>query len=239
MPRYVALDSLQQLAVVKVSDDLGAVPGKKIVTSCAQVVLNWQLPNGKRAHNVMYGKFSGPFALTVADANAIYLGLSTGTQATALLTHFSPTTQMQSVDLRNVDVKDQPLIVGTVTSRPGTAATPSQAGEMAEVITLRTAIAGPGGRGRIYLPALCNADWNAGDLMGASAVADINTWAGTIASVLTGRGLQFVLGLAARVAYTSPITGTPHEARASVGAPITSAALRDNHWDTQRRRGLK
>jgi hypothetical protein len=69
-------------------------------------------------------------------------------------------------------------------------------------------------------------------------VTSVQNWANGIPAIFTTNGLTLALGLPARSAYTGT-TGTPHPARVAATLPVTSLLVRDNHWDSQRRRGLK
>jgi hypothetical protein len=72
----------------------------------------------------------------------------------------------------------------------------------------------------------------------AAAVTALQNWANTITGALAGQGYTWVIGQPARNGYTGS-TGTQHPARAASSQVVTSASVRDAHWDSQRRRGLK
>lgn len=234
----VRLENFQQFAAVNVLSDPGVIPGPKVVPFCAQITLRWSLEDGKVAHNVLYGRYSGGFAGTVAQANAIFAGLSTGAPAAALLSAMHPSTSFAGVDIRDVNTPNNALIQSTSTAVPGTGTGANLPNEVAVVITLRTAFVGPGFRGRIYIPGFAASSGTAGNVIIGTTVSVINTWANTIPSVFSGQGYTFVLGQPARAQYTGS-TGRVHPARTATSTPITSQLVKDNHWDTQRRRGLK
>jgi len=77
-----------------------------------------------------------------------------------------------------------------------------------------------------------------GNIISPATMTAIQTWANTIVAALAGQGYTLVIGHVARQAYTGS-TGTAHPARAAGTVVITSVTVRDNHWDSQRRRGLK
>lgn len=232
------LDTLQQFAAINVLSDPGAIPGPKIIPSCAQITLRWTLASGKVAHNVLYGRYSGSFAGTVAQANAIFAALSTGAQAVALLGQMTGATAFAGVDLRDVNTPNQPLIQSTGTAAPGTGAGQQIPDEASVVSTLRTAFTGPAFRGRIYLTGFTVASVAAGNTILAATMTAINNWTATIPAAFAASGYTWVLGQPARAQYTGS-TGRVHPARAATSTAISSSLVRDNHWDTQRRRGLK
>jgi len=75
--------------------------------------------------------------------------------------------------------------------------------------------------------------------MAAAAVTALGTWAtDSLLQALEDQGYTPVIGQKARAAYTGT-TGTQHPARPAGSEVITSATVKDNHWDTQRKRGLR
>jgi hypothetical protein len=96
------------------------------------------------------------------------------------------------------------------------------------------------GRGRYYIPGFASNAVGAGGVIAAACVTAINNWAGNVAnSGLSAIIGPQVLGLPARAAYTSPITGRNFPARNAQTVALTGVQMKDNHWDSQRRRGLK
>jgi hypothetical protein len=240
MARIIALDNLQQFAAVNaLSTDLGAIPGPVLIPQCAQIVLSWNLPDAKTGHTVWYGRYSGAFAGTVAHANAIHTALSTGAQWTALAPFLHTTAILNGVTIRNVAVIDQPILQSTTPGAAGTAAGGPLPSEVAAVVTLRTALAGRANRGRSYIPGFASAALFAGDVIIAAAVTALQNWAGTWIGALSPSGYTLVIGQRARAAYTSPVTARPFAARPANSVQVTACVVRDNHWDSQRRRGLK
>jgi uncharacterized protein (DUF697 family) len=90
----------------------------------------------------------------------------------------------------------------------------------------------------MYIPGMSTDFIAAGNVIGATRMAELNAWAGTITAALAAQGYTWVIGQPARAAYTGT-TGTFHPARAASSVVVTSATVRDNHFDSQRRRGLK
>lgn len=233
----VRLSNLEQFAAVKINSDGGAIGGKVQVPQCAQIILQWSLEGGKIAENVLYGRYAGGFAGSQAQADAIHSALGTGAQWTALAAHLAPSTLFGNVAIRDVNTPDNGLISGSGSGKPGTSTGTALPAETAVVITKRTAKAGPAFRGRLYLSGFATTALGTGNVVAAPALTAINAWAATIANALLASGYTHVLGLKARQEYLGS-TGTLHPARPAQSIDVTSMAG-DNHWDTQRRRGLE
>lgn len=237
--RIIALDSLQQFAAVQLASDPGYDRDHRNIDNCAEFVLYSALEGGKVGHMVFHGRYSGTFAGSVAQANGIMAGLFSGAQWTALAAFISNTAQFTTCSIRDLNVENQPLILSTTGNTVGTSVSPALPSETAVVITKRTAFVGPAHRGRIYFPGFATNALGAGNVVAAATVTALNNWAAIISGVLTANG-GYVFSIAhhSRIAYTGA-DGSHHDARANGTVPITTIAVRDNHWDTQRRRGLK
>lgn len=236
--RTINLANLQQFTAINVLSDPGYIGGPKVIPFAAQISLYWSLGNGKGAYNVLTGRYSGAYSGSVAKCNAILTALTTGAQWTALAAHIAPTAALASVLMRDLNAPDQPVIQSSSSGAVGTSSGIELPNEVAAVVTLRTAFTGPEHRGRMYIPGWASSALATGNVMAPAAVTALTNWAGIIAGVLTAQGFTWCVGHPARQAYTGS-TGTQHPAREAGTVPIVSVTTRDNHWDTQRRRGLK
>jgi hypothetical protein len=237
--RIVNLANFQQFAAINILADPGYDPVNRTIPNCVQIVTSWALGDGKIAHNVMHGTVPAGFTPTPAIALAIHTGLVTGGAWTALAGFLAPTESLATTSLRDIRTLNQPEIFPSgQPSGPGTSASPALPNEVAVAISLHTGFAGRAFRGRLYVPGWATNALGAGNVVAAGAITALNAWANTIPSVLSGQGIAFALGQHARVAYTGA-TGSPHAKRDATTIPIISQSARDNHWDSQRRRGLK
>jgi len=236
--RVVSLENFQTFQAINVLSDPGAIGGPVVVPQCAQIVIRWALDNGKFGNNVLYGRYAGSFAGTTAQADAIKTALTTGASWTALAAFFSVQQGISAVTIRNVNIADQPVLSSNTTFVPGTSASTALPNEVSAVITLRTAFTGPQNRGRMYIPGWASNSVGAINIIAGGAVTALQNWAATIPGALSGSGYTLVIGQKARAAYTGS-TGTQHPARAATSQAVTSLVVRDNHWDSTRRRGLK
>lgn len=237
--RTIRLDNLQPFQAVNLTSDPGAAPGPKLVPNCAIIGFAWTLEDGKIAHNILYGRYTGAFAGTQAQATAIMTALTTGGTWTALAAFLSTTTAFANVYIRDMNTPDNPIIYGTGSAVPGTSVSSALPNEVAAVITLLTAKAGQQNRGRMYVPGFATNALATGNVIAPAVLTALNNWAAVIPSAFTAQGYTHVLGQPHRVAYTSPATGRVFPERLATSTPVTSRTAKDNHWDTQRRRGLK
>lgn len=234
----INLSNLPQFTAVNLNSDQGAIPGPVQVPQCAQVVFNWTLPDGHLAHNVLYGRYAGGFAGSQAQCNAILTALVGSAQFSALQPFLHTGTIFSGVSLRDVNTINQALITSSSAGPAGTGTGNPVPSEVAAVITLRTALVGRANRGRVFIPGWATAALGPGDTIIAAALTALTNWAGTISGALSASSYTWVIGQKARAAYTGS-TGAAHPARAATSTAITSTVIRDNHWDSQRRRGQR
>ena len=235
----VRLDTAQQFLAINVLSDPGAIGGPYIVPQCARISLFFNQESGKAGKIILVGRYAGGFAGTPAQAQSILTALNTGAQWTALAAFLPTSTALNNVGIQNVAIAGQPVITATTGGGgAGTSASPSLPNEVAAVITKRTALVGKANRGRMYFPGWATNALGAGNVIAAAAVTALQNWANTVNAALSAQGYTHVIGQPARNAYTGS-TGTPHPARAATSVDVTALQVRDNHWDSQRRRGLK
>lgn len=238
MPRIVSLENLQQFAAVQLTSDPGYIGGPEVIPGVARIYLRWVLGDGKQGLNVLHGRYTGPFHGSPTEANAILTSLSSGAQWTALAAHLAPTMALNQVWIQDVNTAGQPIIVSTSPGANGTSTGTELPDETAVVITLRTGGIGRENRGRMYVPGWATTALATGNVVAAAAVTALTNWGSIISGVLTAQGYQWGVGHRARAAYTG-VTGTQHPARPAGLVPIQTIVVRDNHWDSQRRRGLR
>jgi hypothetical protein len=235
----VRLENLQQFAAVNFLSDPGAVGGPKIIPSCLEVGLLWNLTDGRVAHNVMYGRYAAPPTVTPALAQSVFAALQPNAEWTALAAFMPTTGAFAGVTLREVSTANNPVVQSTGAAVPGTSVSTAIPDEVALVVTLRTAKTGPSGRGRIYIPNWATNALGTGGTASAATVTALQNWVGNrFTGAFAAAGLTRVLGLPARIEYIGS-TGTVHPARAAGSVDVTGMVVRNNTWDSQRRRGLR
>jgi len=236
--RIVNLSNVQQFTAINLLSDPGSVGGPLVIPSCVQVGILWFLEGGRSAFNILYGRYGGGFTPSSSIADSILTTLTTGAGWTGLASFLATGTLIGGVHLRDVNSANQPVITNTVAGQAGTSASAALPNEVALCISLRTALAGRSGRGRTFIPGYATNALGAGNIVAAAARTATDTWAtSNLRAAMSSNGLTWVLGLPARQEYMGA-TGTTHPARSATSVPITSQGTRDNHWDSQRRRGL-
>jgi hypothetical protein len=197
----------------------------------------WDQADQKRAFNVTHARYTGAFPGTPALAEAISAGLIAGL---APLEPFLATgTIFHGVDLRDINTANNPIINRTGTSTAaGSSTSLPMPNEMAIVLTERTARTGQSFRGRIFLPGLAANAINSSGLIDAALMTVLANFASGLSGAYSSNGVTQCLALPARAQYTGS-TGRVHPARAATTQDVTSTIIRDNHFDSQRRRGLK
>lgn len=239
MPRIVDLANYPSFQAVNLLSDPGLDKGKKVIPNCCQFHLVWNLVDGKQARQILamtVGSSFNPTAGLAEQARASIVGSAAWSPFAGFL---ATGTQLAAVQLRDLRVADMPLVPSTGSVTPGTSPSPALPSEVALVLTLRTAKVGPGNRGRVYLCGFATNGLGAGDVIAAGLVTAATNMAPAITVAMNTIGGSWGLAQPHRLEYTSPKTGTHFDERPAGVAPITSVSVRDNHWDSQRRRGLK
>ena len=217
--------------------DPGRIPGPVVIDNCCQVILDYSLPNGKLAHNILHARVQPSFAATTGIANPIMNAMvAAWSAAGGLGSQCAASTTFQAVSLRDVRVANMPLVTSTVASVVGTDPGIALASQIALVITLRTANAGRAFRGRVYIPGWGVVAQGGGTMASAAAGTAAHAWIVAVQSALNAQSMVLAIGQPARQQYTSPVTGRTIPARVSGVADVTQIILRDNTFDTQRRR---
>ena len=240
MARILNLSSLQPFQAVNLLSDPGHIAGPIQIDNAARLRINWTLGNGKTAHNILHFQYNGTPALSVTLADTIKLGLIAGGPWTAFAAHLAPTAALQSVTLTDIRQPGLPEFTSVAAATPGASTGTALPDEASIVVTLRTANRGPSGRGRFYLPGLATTALASGNVIASAVMTAIANWANNnVRGTINANLGPMCLGLPARAGYTSPITGRVFPARTDSTPPVTSCEVRDNHWDSQRRRGLR
>jgi len=216
--------------------DLGRIPGPIIIPNCIEVDLVWNLASGKQVKNVLHGQVAAGFNATAAIAQAIYAAIIASGQWTAWAAFLHTTASFAGVNLRDLRTGNMPLVTSTGASTPGTGAAVALPPGSAAVVTLRTASAGRGFRGRVYLPGLDSGCLTAatGALTAAAQTAGQN-FITEVGTALTASGITHSIANPARAQYVGR-KGANHPARAAAVVNVTSNQIRLLALASQRRR---
>jgi hypothetical protein len=215
--------------------DPGRIPGSVVIPNTIQVRLIWSLPNGKTVYNVLHGTVAGGFSATSTVAENIFSAIKAAAGWTALKANINSGVSLAGVDLRDMRSANQPLVASTSAASAGTGAGTALPPGDALVVTLRTANAGRGFRGRVYLPGFDSSAMAAGGVAAAGTVTNATSFVTAVQTALTGQSITMAIAQPARQQYTGS-TGALHPARAAGAAVVTSIVTRNNIFDHQRRR---
>lgn len=216
--------------------DPGRIPGPVVIANAIEVDLVWNLASGKQVKNVLHGQVATGFSATAAVAQAIYAAIIASGQWTAWAAYVHSTAQLAGVNLRDLRNPNMPVVSSTGAATPGTGAATALPPGVAATITLRTASAGRGFRGRVYLPGLDSAAIVAatGALLGAAQTAAVN-FVTEVQTAMTASAITLSIAQPARQAYTGR-KGRAIAAR-NAGIPnVTSIVSRLTALTSQRRR---
>lgn len=237
MPLY-RLENLQAFQAINVLSDPGVIGGPKIIPNCAEVRIGFTTAHSSAAYCILTGRYTGAFATTQTQVNSALSSLVSGATWTALAAFWPTTTGIGSVSVRDLNSAGNAYINSSGPAGLGTSVSAAVPSEMAVCVTFRTAKAGTGFRGRMYVPCWATNAIGSGDTVAAAAVTALQNWATTnIANAMTALSFTHAIAQPARKAYTG-VTGTQHPARAAGSVDVTSRTVLNNTWDSQRRRGL-
>lgn len=236
----INIQDLPQITAVNLLSDPGHIAGPVVIPNAAKMIIRWGLTSGKVGHNVIGLSVPTSWTATVAEAEAARAALVAGANWTAYAGFLATGTTLAGVDLLDIRSASNPLVSSSGTSTPGTSVSLAIPSEVAAALTIRTNKTGPQNRGRVYLPGFATNALAAGDLIAAAAMTAISNFITNMHLAWQATGATaWVILQPARAAYTSPRTGRQFPARAATFIGQSSVSLRDNHWDSQRRRGLK
>lgn len=235
----VDVADLRQFTAVELLSDPGHDPNKVPIPQCMEVRIDYGLPDGKTAHNVMHARFPSTYPGTVALANAFKTAIAGLYTSSALATSLNINIMLNAVALRDLSVLNALYILSSTAAQAiGSDTGQALPLEVAAVLTQRTALSGPGGRGRIYLTGFTTSTLAVGNVISAACFNQLGQYAAGLAGIFTTQGVTQCLALPSRVGYTGS-TGRVHPPRAAQTQDVVRTEVRDNHWDSQRRRGLK
>jgi len=213
----------------------GYVPGPLVIPSTLQVRLGWVLPNGKSASNVLHAIVDDGLDNSVLLANSIYDAIAGSGETTTYLDFLSSETSLAFLDIRDLRTGSQTLFQSEGAALPGTGSGNALPEEVSLVVTLRSALAGRAHRGRVYLTGFDDSvlDVDGHCVSGASTAA--RNFVVAISGAMLTNGLALGIGHRGHAEYINAHGGTV-AAEAPGTDLVTSILVRDNVFDSQRRR---
>jgi len=205
------------------------------VTNAGTVRLIWVDGSGPYAINVLGIMGTAVSAPTPTNVAAFSSAVKAAYTSTALATFHNNGTALAQVNVRNLNLPDQPEIPGGGTQINGGSTEDRLPPQTSLVVTLRTALAGPAFRGRVYLPSWAE---NANDIDGTCSTAASAAAVAFVTAIDNAAQAQgWSLAVVGRpFAGTPEITIAARPARTGQVNDVTVIEARDNVWDTQRRR---
>lgn len=228
--------------------DPGHIPGPVFIPSCAAVRLWWQLPNGKRAFNVLHGRYASPPIVTQAALNSFFTSIRALFTSSGLDDVLDVNTHLTNVGIRDMAQDTTggsggvPAGFSEVVSSNAGIAGAAVGGQpmppqVALVVTLHTGNSGQANRGRVYLPGFNSIANGAGGAITDGARDAAQAFISGLDTLMDGIGLNICIAHPARQAY--PGRGDPpvqHPARTAHTVLVTGILTLNNVWDTQRMR---
>lgn len=223
--------------------DEGHIPGPVFIPNCAAIRLLWDLPNGKRATNVLHATHTGSPPSTQTAVNALYTAISTALTSSGLAAALANTTDLVGVGVRNMADNGSGQGFSEATSNlgatPGTGGTNALPPNVSFVVTLRTGLSRQANRGRVYLPGFVEETNNApGGIITDTAKNAAVDFIGRVSAALTAASMTLCIAHPARKSYQGD-TGTQHPARSAGTVTVTSILALNNIWDSTRLRSLR
>lgn len=220
--------------------DLGRNVGPYVIPLCVAVALRWNSTNGKVVRNILHGSISGGFANSSPIAQAVYAAVIASAAWTAWKPYVYSANGLAGIDIRDMRVTTNPWFPSTGGATAGTGAAAEVPAGVALCVTLKTAMAGRGYRGRCYLPGLDTTAVTAatGAIVPAANTAAVN-FITAVQTALAASGITLAIAEPPRNAYTSLITGVNIPQRSATVTPVTSITTRSTTFRSQRRRALR
>lgn len=204
------------------------------VTNAGLLRIIWQLSGADYAVNV-FG-FDNPThatSINQALADGLDADAKSAFTASGLAACVATSVSLSRVGIRDIHTANQPEFLGTAAAVAGASAGDLLPPQTALVVTLRTALAGPRFRGRSYLPGFTEADNAALGSASPACATAAASFVNALAAAMQARNIRMAVVSRPLV---DPVTGAV--TRPGAVTQVVSALVRNNVWDTQRRRAV-
>jgi len=213
----------------------GYIPGPLVIPNTFQVRLIWALSNGRIATNVLHALVDEGTEASVGMANSYFDSLAIDVDVVDYLQYLPTTVSLLRVDIRDLRAPSAPIVESDSAAVPGTGAGDPLPQGVALVATLRTALAGRSHRGRTYLTGFDDTTLDAvGHATGALTASALGFMNSVKTNMLSAIG-SMAVGHRGHAEYINAKGGTVAEELPG-SDPITTVIIRDNVFDSQRRR---
>jgi len=213
----------------------GYVRGPLVIPQTAQMRMVWQLANGT-ASNVLHAIVADGFHWTTTDVDNVMDGIVASTGWTDIHPLLATTTLLLGLEIKDIRAPHLGSIASSAPAAAGTDVNRPFPDQIALVVTLLTDGSGRSNRGRTYVPGWANDAGDASGLATVDAVLAAEVFMSAVRDAMAAVGFEMAIGHRGHAAYISPATGIEVPAELAGSVPVSSVRVRDNKFDTQRRR---
>lgn len=193
-----------------------------VVTNAVLVRLIWSRGGVNFAVNVYGATGLGPSSVNQALANTIGTNVKGLFTSSGLVNAIHTSVTLDKVGVRSVGAPSQPEYLDAGAPVAGLASADFLPPQIAQVVTMRTALAGKEYRGRSYIGGYSEA---ANEVGGTASATSITATVAFVDGLRTGQfGAALTLCIISR--------------KLNVATPVTLVLSRSSVWETQRRRAI-
>jgi hypothetical protein len=214
--------------------DAGRIPGAYIIPNCVEIGVVWGLPNARGGHSFFHGGNAGSTVVNVGLANTLMASLVSAFNAN-LASFIATDASLSYLWVRDMSLTTNPSINTTLSGAAGTSASNAMPAQNAIVVSEKSTQRGRGANGRAYIPGWADNANAGGGVIAPALVTAFGTFCTAWFSGIGAAGLTPALAKPARNAYTG-YSGAEHAERAASWVQVQEYYLRNNVFDTQRRR---
>jgi hypothetical protein len=210
--------------------------GPLVIPNVASLRLIWAIPNGKLASNVLHVSNPGGIAINPSLCDSILAGVNADARTIAYAANLATSTSLVGIRMRDLNVANRTEFSDTIGGFTGTGATDALPEGVAFCVTLKTAVSGRQGRGRVYLTGFDRFTLTPTGRATTTLTTDAVGFVQAVSDAAFANGLALTVANREHDAYTSPATGLtvpPEIAGDNLVVGITAA---DSVFDSQRRR---
>lgn len=213
----------------------GYKAGPLVIPFTFQVRLIWALANGRQSTNVLHCIVADGLSASTTLATLVFDQIKADALTDTYLENINTAAALQRIDIRDIRTKSQSIFEAGGAAAPGTGGGNALPDEVALVVTLRTALAGPAHRGRVYLSGFDDSTLTAEGHATPGLTGAAQDWVGRVGGILSANGMALGVGHRGHDAYTNA-KGNTVDAELPGTDLVTSVIVRDNVFDSQRRR---
>jgi len=214
----------------------GYIHGPLVIPAVVEVKLRWQLPTGRTASNVLHAHNPSATPITSGLADTIQNGINADARTIAYAAVLQQNCTCFGISLKDLNEERLAEFPNTVGGFNGTDASDALPQAVAFAVSLKSAVSGPRGRGRVYLPGWAESSTDANGTMSIASVLLAIGFVQAISDAIFAVGMSLTIANRGHDPYTSPFTGLEVPAQAPGHNDVIAIIAADNVFDSQRRR---